>query len=190
VVEFDLSPYLIAGSNNVQVKVLDAYGTTGVLVRTTTAVTLELKSSFNANLNYTGSINYTYVPYGDVEKTVYFVVDGTIHGSQIVKSTGESQTYRIANLSHGSHTLEVYFTAVINGETVTSNKLFYDLIYYVSGNSTPIIASTFNQFNQEQYIAFNIPYRVYINGKNEYDVSFYVNGDFVRTITVSSAEQY
>jgi hypothetical protein len=189
-IELDLSSYLIAGNNNVQIKILDAYGTTGILVRTISAVTLELKSSFNTTLNYTGAINYTYVPYGDVEKTVHFIIDGKEVGTQSVKATGEQQTYRIMNLSHGSHTLEVYFTAVIAGETVTSNKLFYDLVYYIEGNSTPIIVSTFNQLEQEQYISFNIPYRVFINGKNEFEVSFLVNGDEVNKTTVSTAEQY
>lgn len=189
-VEFDLAPYLIAGSNNIQIKVLDAYGTTCVLVKTTNAVTLELKSSFNANLNYTGAINYTYVPYGDVSKTVHFIIDGKEIGTQSVSATGEQQTYRITGLTHGSHTLEVYFTAVIASELVTSNTLFYDLVYYAEGNTTPIIVSTFNQLEQEQYIPFNIPYRVFISGKNEFEVSFLVNGDETNKTTVSTAEQY
>ena len=189
-IELNLSPYLIAGNNNVQIKILDAYGTTGILVRTTAAVTLELKSNFNSALNYTGAINYTYVPYGDVEKIVHFIIDGEEIGTQVVNATGEQQTYRITGLSHGSHNLEVYFTAVIAGDTVASNKLFYDLVYYAEGNTAPIIVSTFNQLEQEQYISFNIPYRVFISGKNEFEVSFLVNGDEVNKTTVSTAEQY
>ena len=190
VVELDLSDYLIAGTNNIKIKVLDAYGTTGTLVRTTNAVTLELKSSFNETLNFKNFINYTYIPYGDVEKTVYFIVDGKEKGTQVVNSTGEQQTYRIEGLTHGSHTLKVYFTATINGELVTSNELFYDLVYYVEGNTTPIIVSTFTDLEQEQYIAFNIPYRVYIDGRNEFEVSFLVNDEEVNKTTVGTSEQY
>lgn len=190
IVDLDLSEYLIAGANSIQIKVLDAYGTTGTLVRTTNAVTLELKSSFNEALNFKNFINYTYIPYGDVEKTVHFIVDGKEKGTQVVNSTGEQQTYRIEGLSHGSHTLEVYFTAVINGELVTSNALFYDLVYYVEGNTTPIIVSTFTDLEQEQYIAFNIPYRVYIDGRNEFAVSFLVNDEEVNKTTVGTSEQY
>ena len=190
IVEFDLSNYLAAGANNIQVRVIDAYGTAGILVRTTMAITLELKSTFNSNLNYTDFINYNYIPYGDVDKTVYFIVDGKQHGTQVVKSTGEQQTYRIQNLTHGSHTLEVYFKADINGEKVTSNSLFYDLVYYVSENTTPIIVSTFNKLEQEQYIAFNIPYRVYIDGRNEFEVSFLVNDEEINKTTVGTSEQY
>lgn len=188
-VTFDVTKYIVAGANNIQIKALDMYGTTGIAVSTLTAVTLDLKSTFNADLSYTGTINYTYTPYGDVDKTVYFIVDGKNKGTQIVKSTGESQTYQLSDLGHGSHTLEVYFTAVIGGETVKSNSLFYDLIYYVQGNTTPIIASVFNDFEQEQFISFNIPYRVFIYGKNSFDVTLTVNGEQYQKLTVGTAVQ-
>ena len=188
-VTFDVTKYIIAGTNNIQVKVLDMYGTTGITVSTVNAVTLELKSDFNADLSYTGTINYTYTPYGDVEKTVYFVVDGTTRGSQKVKSTGESQTYQLSGLSHGSHTFEVYFTAIVGSSIVRSNSLFYDLIYYIPGNTTPIIASTFNAFEQEQYISFNIPYRVFIYDRNSFDVKLSVNGELYQSLTVGTAVQ-
>ena len=49
-VTFDVSKYIIAGSNNIQIKVLDLYGTTGITVSTVNAVSLELQSDFNADL--------------------------------------------------------------------------------------------------------------------------------------------
>ena len=190
IVTFDVTKHIIAGSNNIQVKVLDMYGTTGITVSTVNAVTLELKSDFNADLSYTGVINYTYTPYGDLDKTVYFVVDGKNLGTQRVKSTGESQTFQIKDLSHGSHSLEVYFIAVVGGVAVKSNSLYYDLIYYKAGNKTPIIASTFNELEQEQFISFNIPYRVFIYDRNSFDVELFVNGVSVQQLTVNSAVQY
>lgn len=186
----DVSKYLIAGANSIQIKIIDAYGSSSLTVATINAVTLELKSSFNPGLNFSEFINYTYIPYGDVEKKVYFIVDGEEKGTQIVKSTGESQTFKITGLTHGAHTLKVYFTAKINGVDVTSNSLFYDLVYFEENNTTPIIVSTFKDLEQEQYIAFNIPYRVYINGKNEYTVSFHVNGEEINKTTINTAEQY
>lgn len=190
IVTFDVTKHIIAGSNNIQVKVLDMYGTTGITVSTVNAVTLELKSDFNADLSYTGVINYTYTPYGDLDKTVHFVVDGKNLGTQRVKSTGESQTFQIKDLSHGSHSLEVYFISVVGGVAVKSNILYYDLIYYKAGNTTPIIASTFNELEQEQFISFNIPYRVFIYDRNSFDVELFVNGTSVQQLTVNSAVQY
>lgn len=189
IVTFDITKYIIAGSNTVQVKILDMYGTTGVTVGTLNAVTLELTSDFNANLAYTGTINYTYTPFGDVTKTVCFEIDGKLKGTQIVKSTGESQTFQLSNLGHGSHNLEVYFTAIIGGAVVRSNSLFYDLIYYVPGNTTPIIASTFTDTEQEQFISFNIPYRVFIYDRNNFDVTLLVNGTQIQNLTVNTAVQ-
>ena len=192
VVEFDISKYISAGTNNIQIKCIDAYGTSRLLVGALSGVTLELKSSFNANLNYTDFINYSYVPYGDVDKKVYFIIDGDKDNAQhqIVKSTGESQTFKITGLTHGAHTLEVYFEATVNGALVESNRLFYDLVYYVPGNYTPIIVSTFNELEQEQYISFNIPYRVFIYNRNEFEVSFLVNDEEINKTTVGTSEQH
>ena len=190
VVYFDVSKHLVPGSNTIQVKVLDMYGTTGITINTLNAVTLELKSDFNANLNYTGTVNYTYTPYGDVDKTVYFIIDGGKPHVQMVKSTGESQTFQLPKLTHGAHTLEVYFTAAIGDEIKSSNTLFYDLIYYVNGDKTPIIASDFNTFDQEQYISFRIPYKVFVAGKNSFDVALKVNGETVQNLTVGAGLQF
>jgi len=190
IVEFDVSGLIVAGANSIQVQVMDSYGTTGVYVGNINGVTLELKSNFNYKSNFTGVINYTYIPYGDVEKTVHIIVDGIEYTTQVVRSTGEQQTVQIIGLSHGSHTLKVYFTAVIDATEVTSNELFYDLIYYKAGNTTPIIASEFRSYEQEQYIAFNIPYRVYEYGKNLFTVVLSVNGVDKDPITVNTDEQY
>jgi hypothetical protein len=180
----------VAGANNIQVKIIDSYGSSSLSVATINATTLELKSSFNSNLNFTGFINYTYVPYGDLDKLVHFIVDGKEYGTQVVKSTGESQTYKITGLSHGSHTLEVYFTANIGGVDVTSNSIFYDLVYYEPENETPIIVSDFRDFEQEQYISFNIPYRIFAYEKNEFEVLFLVNDEKVNNTTVGTSPQY
>ena len=183
---FDISQYINPGTVNVKVTILDAYGTQAVKVAVLNAVSLELKSDFNANLNFTNEIPYTYIPVGNVDKLVHFIVDGTEYGTQFVKVSDERQTYRITGLDHGSHTLEVYFTATIDGAEVESNRLFYDLVYYVAGNSTPIIVSTFNEFEQEQYIPFNIPYRVFIWNKNSADIQLLVDDvQLGETLTVN-----
>ena len=185
-VTFDIGPYLTSGNNSIKVTVLDAYGTQGIKVSTINAVTLELTSNFNYNLNFTDAINYTYTPWGNVDKRVHFIVDGAETGTQLVKSSGEQQTYRITGLHHGSHTLKVYFTAEIDGEEVTSNELFYDLVYYEAGNTTPIIVSAFDDTEErEQYIPFSIPYRVFIWNKNSADIQLLENDVVVKSLTVN-----
>jgi hypothetical protein len=189
-VTIEAGDYLASGENIIQFKIVDMYSANTVLIGSVNGVTLTLESTFNYKLPYTGTINYTYIPYGNIDKKVYFIIDGKEYGTQNVKATGESQTFQITGLSHGSHTLEVYFTANINGVNVKSNTLFYDLIYYSSGNNTPIIASDFRNFEQEQYISFNIPYRVYISGKNIFDVKLFVNNEELQQLSVDTNVQY
>lgn len=189
-VTVEAGDFLVSGENVIQFKIVDMYSANTVLIGSINGVTLSLESTFNYKLPYTGTINYTYIPYGDVDKKVYFIIDGKEYGTQLVKSTGESQTFQINNLKHGSHTLEVYFTARINGVNVKSNILYYDLIYYSSGNTTPIIASDFRSLEQEQYIPFNIPYRVYISGKNLFDIELFVDEEKVQQLTVDTSVQY
>jgi hypothetical protein len=150
------------------VEVMDIYGSTTKAVSTIKGISLKLSSNFTAGATtfINGNINYTYIPEGDAEKTVYFEIDG-VPQTPVTTSVSkvEAKPYQIRGLSHGSHTLKVYFTANIGGQDIPSNTLFYDLICVDPNNPTPIIASDFTALNQEQYSSFEIPYYVYANGK-------------------------
>lgn len=177
-IDYDVSAYLKSGDNKIEFKVTDAYSSSTNLIGNITGVSLKLTSSFEDDVSYTGDITYTYTPIGDVKKTVHFIVDGEDVGTDTIKTTGEQCTHMLKAMSHGAHTLQVYFTATLDGEEVSSNTLKYDLITYESGNTTPIIASTFDaESEQEQYVSFNIPYRVYTPGKNTSTVYLYINGE-------------
>lgn len=176
-IDYDITAYLKSGENKVEFKITDAYSSSTNLIGNITGVSLKLTSAFEDDVSYTGDITYIYTPVGDILKTVHFIVDGEDVGTDIVRTTGEQCTHILKAMSHGAHTLQVYFTAILDGEQVTSNILKYDLITYESGNSTPIIASTFNaDSEQEQYVSFSIPYRVYTPGKNSSTVYLYING--------------
>ena len=191
IVTFDVSKFLTSGANTVQVSVLDAYGTTGLKVSTINVVNFELQSNFDDTRPYTERIPFTYIPYGNIEKTVYFIVDGVEVGRQVVTASGDQQTYYIRSLTHGSHTLEVYFTAEIDGSLVTSNTLRYDLIYYIEGDTTPIIASSFDANAQYlQYMSFNIPYVVFIQGYNRFNVDLIRNEEVVKHLEIGAGQQY
>lgn len=176
-VDFEVGKYLNAGSNRIEVKVVDSYSGTANIIGEISTISVELTSNFNYLLNYTGTVNYIYIPYGDIAKTVYVYIDGELHGTQQVLSTGEQMTYSINGLKHGHHSLRVYFECSINEETIKSNELYYDLIVYEATNPTPIIASQFVKLEQSQYVAFNIPYRVYTPGRNNSEVYLYVNDE-------------
>jgi hypothetical protein len=104
-----------------------------------------------------------------------------VYATDVVTTSGDLKTYMIKNLSHGAHTLEVYFTAIINGITVPSNRIYHELIVQHPENTTPIITTSFNTKEQEQYISFNIPYYVYTNGLNNSRVQYFVEYQGNRT---------
>jgi hypothetical protein len=177
-IDYDITQYLKSGDNKIEFKITDAYSSSTNIIGNVTGVSLKLTSSFEDDVSYTGDITYTYIPVGDVTKIVHFVVDGEEVGTDTVKTTGEQRTRMLKAMSHGAHTLEVYFVATLDGEEVKSNTLKYDLITYTAGNSTPIIASTFDaESEQEQYVSFSIPFRVYTPGKNTSTVYMYINGE-------------
>ncbi len=157
----DVGPWLAAGSSAVRVNITDVYGNSRSLNYNVTVVELSLTSSFDATVAYSGDIAFPYVPTAAVEKKVYFLVDGNEIGTAVVATSGRQQTFTIPAQSHGSHTLEVWFEAVIDGETVPSNHLRYVLICIEAGNTRPILAVDWTEKTVEQFDTLSIPYLVY-----------------------------
>ena len=185
----DVGELLSVGPCTVKVNVTDTYGNSRSVNFNITTVSLVLESSFDASVPYTGAITYPYTPTGSATKTVYFKVDGKTVGTATVTASGRQQTITIPAQSHGSHSLEVYFEAAVDGETVESNHLYYDLICIEDGNTTPIIASAFRQEEAEQYDTLNIPFSVYVPGSLTADVVLQANGSTVSEQTVDRTVQ-
>ena len=179
-VTFDLTDYIISGTNKIEVKVQDAYSSTKNYIDTINGVELKLASTFEDDLNYSGDIIYTYIPTGNIKKTVHFIVDGIESLiPDIVTTTGEQKNKVIpASVlkTHGAHTLRVYFTVTLSGAEIKSNELFYDIIWCKEGESDPIIASAFNETEEEQYASFTIKYRVVTPNKNTSTIYLITDG--------------
>lgn len=188
--EIDLTDKLISGTNKIEIRAIDAYGNSGRVVSFITGVSVRLDSNFDDNRIFYNVINYTYIPTGLIEKTTHFILDGIVVGKDIVSTSGEQQTHQFKNLTHGSHSLEVYFTCELEGNIVESNHLYYDLIYAVEGNKKPIIASTFKELEQEQYNSFNIEYRVFTPDHNLSEVDLLINDEVVQSLVVGQDTQY
>ena len=174
-VTVDVAPYLNSGTNTVSLKVSDIYGNARTLKMTVDKVVLSLTSSFDATTAYTGAILFTYVPTGNVQKTVHFIIDGNQIGTVVTSISGRQQSYTIPQQSHGAHALRVYFDAEINGQTVRSNELYYDIICLEPLNMTPIISSSFRQTACDQYSSLNIDYTVYNPASITSLVTIYAN---------------
>lgn len=103
----DVSEYLSAGSNAIQLQVMDSYGNSRVKNFNVTVVELSLTSSFDDSTVQNGILAFPYTPYGAVTKTVHFVLDGVEQETVSTSITGRQQTYIIPAQSHGAHTLLV-----------------------------------------------------------------------------------
>lgn len=178
-VPVNLAPYLGVGSNAVKVSIADVYGNARTINFSITVVAVSISSTFDATVPYTGNITFTYTPVGSVNKTVHFILDGVEVNSTTTAASGRQQSVLIPAQRHGAHSFEVYFTAEIDGETVQSNTLYYELICVEEGEEAPIIVTSFNAEEVDQYASVAIPYIVYNPLSMLAAVTLAVNGETV-----------
>ncbi len=186
-VTVDIGPYMSAGNNTVRLTISDAYGNTRSIVYTVNSVQIAISSSFDAAAAYNDVISFPYTPVGAVEKTVHFKLDGAEIGTVTTTISNRQLSYAIPAQDHGGHSLEVWFTAQINGETVESNRLYYEFVALEDGNDTPIIISGFAADEVTQYDTVNIPFQVYDPAGMEAEVEIYEGDTLKTTVTVGRA---
>ena len=182
-VSVDVAKYVNTGSNIVSLTVADIYGNNRTINMTVTVVVVTLTSSFDASTPYTGAISFPYTPNGSVRKTVHFIMDDVEIGTTQTSVSGHQQSFTIPAQAHGSHSFRVYFEAEINGQTVKSNELYYEIICIDPLSSKPIIASSFNRTKAAQYETLLIDYSVYDPSQMEAPVTIKVNNKVVSTLT-------
>ena len=188
-VSFNIGKYLILGDNILVVQVTDSYGATRKLTFKINAVSIAVTSTFDDSKAYTGAISFPYTPMGAVEKTIHFLVDDKETGIYITSVSNRQQTYSIPAQAHGAHTLDVYATATINDTEVESDHLRYDIISIVSGNNTPVIASSFRTAEVEQFGTLLIPYIVYNPATTTSDITLSANGTVISDQTIDRTRQ-
>lgn len=188
-VSFNIGKYLILGDNILVIQVTDSYGATRKLTFKINAVSISVTSTFDDSKAYVGAISFPYTPMGAVEKTIHFVVDGKETGTYTTSVSNRQQTYSIPVQAHGAHTLDVYATATINDTEVESDHLRYDIISIVSGNNTPVIASSFRTAEVEQFSTLLIPYIVYNPATTTSDITLSANGIEISDQTIDRTRQ-
>ena len=188
-VSFNIGKYLALGDNILVVQVTDSYGATRKLTFKINAVSIAVTSTFDDSKAYTGAISFPYTPMGAVEKTIHFLVDDKETGTYITSVSNRQQTYSIPAQAHGAHTLDVYATATINDTEVESDHLRYDIISIVSGNNTPVIASSFRTAEVEQFSTLLIPYIVYNPATTTSDITLSANGIEISDQTIDRTRQ-
>lgn len=181
----DLTEFLSVGSDQkVTLIVTDDIGTMQQKIWYVNVIDIRLTSTFDDARTYNAgeNITFSYTPYGAVDKTVHFLLDGKEIDkvSSSKSAAGLSASYSIPAQEHGTHLFEVYITAEINGKTIESNHIVKDIIWYDENSDVPVIGTIKQAFTARQYEATNIIYTVYNPSTETPNVSLkatYVNED-------------
>lgn len=72
----DLTEYLKTGTNSIRLSITDSVGTLSTKTWTITIVDFKLESSFDDTLFYSDEVSFRYIPYGNINKIIHFVLDG------------------------------------------------------------------------------------------------------------------
>ncbi len=188
-VTIDVGKWLSAGANKIKFNITDAYGNSRTINYSVSVVDVSIASTFDSSIAYSGAINYSYIPTGNIEKTVHFIVDNAEIGTSTVAASGRQQSYTIPAQKHGAHSLLVYFTAEVDGVEIKSNELFYDIICIESENDTPVITSSFRAGKAEQYQKLAITYYVYNPASMTSNIELIANDETVTNLTVDRTKQ-
>lgn len=187
--EIPLSKYFTEDLNYVEITVNNGEGSRRAYTYDVNIVDLRIVSTFDHVSPYPGAIDFRYTPYGDVLKTVHFLVDGRKIASIETTANNRQLTQTIPVQAHGAHSLEVYMTAEISGITIESSRLRYSFISIEEGNETPVISVSPVDPELEQYETLNIPHVVYDPLSTTSNVELLINGEVVSTRSVDRSEQ-
>ena len=188
-VTVDVGPYLSAGSSVVKINVADIYGNNRTLNFSITVVVLTLTSAFDDSAAYTGPISFPYVPTGSIQKTMHFLLDGIEIGTAVTSVSGRQQSFTIPQQRHGAHSFSCYFEAEINGATVRSNELYYEIICLETMNLDPIVTCSFHETSVKQYTTIHIGFSVYNPTSMNAEAVIKRNGTVISTQTVGRTKQ-
>ena len=188
-VSVDIAPYLSTGSNSVRVNVSDVYGNNRTINFSISVVVLSITSSFDSSVPYTTMISFPYIPTGNVSKVVHFILDDVEIGSTVTSISGRQQTFLIPQQSHGAHSFRCYFDSVINGSTVRSNELYFEILCLEAGEDDPIITCNIREAEVSQYTTVHLIYNVYDPTSMMADVVIKLNDEIISEQTVGRAEQ-
>ena len=187
----DLTEYIGVGSDQkVTLIISDDIGTIQQKIWYVSVVDVKLTSNFNDSKYYTvnSPVEFTFTPYGAVDKTVHFLLDGKDIGTKTSSKSavGLLDSYTIPAQEHGSHLLEVYMTAEINGNTIESDHIFKDILWFDDTSDVPVIGTIYQDFTARQYDATNIEYTVYDPSTDTPTVQIAVNNEVVSTPTLET----
>jgi len=186
---FDASKYFQNGQNVMSITISDIYDNKWYGKVSAFLAQFSIKTSLDTNTVFEGGFDLPFTPSGEGDKTVHFKLDGTELDPFETSLSNRVFTKAIPAQSHGTHSIELWVTADVNGEVIESEHVTKEFISIESGVTTPIISSNFNASSVDQYTNVAIAYKVYDPLNATARVVRSVNGTALSPITVDRTEQ-
>lgn len=173
----EITDYLTSANEyTIRLTVEDSVGSKRSLTYSVNVISLSITSKFDQTQVQKETVNYRYTPYGNMEKTIHYFLDGTENTTTVTES-GREQILEFNNLTHGKHTLKVYSSVTIDDTIIKSNALEYKFAYSDEVSSDPIIViynNNSDRYSNGQIVPLN--FLVYNKDSITTDIVVSVNG--------------
>lgn len=187
---FDATEYLVLGTQKLTLSITDDAGSLVTKSWTVQKIDIRLESSFNDKITYNiDSVSFDYTPYGAITKEIHIKLDGKELTKITTSASGVPSAYVIPSQSHGSHLVDAYITATLNGSVIESNHIYKDIIWFDPSSDKPVIGCVNQSLDAKQYDTTNITYTVYDPKTDTPVVTLLVDDVEVSTLTLDSNTQ-
>ncbi len=191
---FDVTEFISVGTHKFTLTVADEGGSVSVKTFTVQMVDIRIETAFNDQVKYTANepVNFTYTPYGAIEKTIHFKLDGKELEPINTTVSGLLQSYTLPAKSHGAHLLEVWVTATVNNVEIQPDHIYKDIIWFDETSNIPVIGCIYRydhygKVPARQYNTTDITYVVYDPNVSNAVVSRYIDDVNVGTNTLDKS---
>lgn len=186
---FDATKYCSIGEQKLTLSVVNDLGAVAQKSWVVKIVEIGISTTFNSSYTYSGAVDFPYTPVGAVEKTVYLKIDGKDLAQLVISAaiTGTPQSYSIPAQTYGSHLVELYIKATVNGMEIEPAHIYKDIMWVNSSSTDPIIGCDAQTITAKQYDATNIAFTVYDPSTETPEVKLYIDDELSETRTLSSS---